>query len=269
MLEGSGISPFSQRGLDETFGFAVGLRGVRLNPDVLDSELFASAGEGFGEVAATIVSHDAFDGNAEAPEVGDGGDQERDGAFLLLVGEDLGTRYPGMVIDSDVDAFPACTLTAAIACAASGYAVAHAAETAELLNIEMDDLAWFLALVAWMWLLQLEAREPAEAATFENARDAGSGVPISAAMCSWVRRSRRKCSTASAMASGIWLGDERGLEDRSRNPSTPSAQKRPTHLPTVFGVVLNWRAAAALDMPRSTTARTISSRPFGVRRAFL
>jgi hypothetical protein len=27
---------------------------------VLDSELFASAGEGFGEVAATIVSHDAF-----------------------------------------------------------------------------------------------------------------------------------------------------------------------------------------------------------------
>src|SRR5262252_6833294 len=72
MLEGSGISPFSQRGLDEAFGFAVGLRGVRLNPDVLDSELFSGAGEGFAEVAATIVSHDAFDGNAEAPEVGDG-----------------------------------------------------------------------------------------------------------------------------------------------------------------------------------------------------
>src|SRR5262249_34327532 len=94
---------------------------------VLDSELFASAREGFGEVAATIVSHDAFDGNTEAPEVGDGGDQERDGAFLLLVGEDLSTRYPGMVVDSDVDEFPACTLTAAIACAASGDAVAYAA----------------------------------------------------------------------------------------------------------------------------------------------
>src|SRR6516165_10193885 len=39
----------------------------------------------------------------------------------------------------------------------------------------MDDLAWFLALVAWMWLLQFEAREPAEAAVFENARDAGFG----------------------------------------------------------------------------------------------
>src|SRR5262245_65925730 len=94
-------------------------------------------------------------------------------------------------------------------------------------------------------------------------------MPISAAMCSWVRRSRRKFSTASAVASGIWFGDERGLEDRSRKPSTPSAQKRSTHLPTVFGVVLNWRAAAALDMLRSATARTISSRPFGFRREFL
>src|SRR5262245_32002161 len=81
------MSPFSQRGLDEAFGFAVGLGGVRLNPDVLDSELFASAGEGFGEVAATIVSHDAFDGNAKAPEVGDGGDQERDGAFFFWSGK--------------------------------------------------------------------------------------------------------------------------------------------------------------------------------------
>ena len=45
----------------------------------------------------------------------------------------------------------------------------------------------------------------------------------SAAMCSWVRRWRRKASTASAVARGIWLGDERGLEDRSRKPTMPSA----------------------------------------------
>jgi hypothetical protein len=53
-----------------------------------------------------------------------------------------------MVVDSDVDEFPACTLTAAIACAASGDAVAHAAETAEPLNIEMDDLACHPAVFA-------------------------------------------------------------------------------------------------------------------------
>ena len=35
------------------------------------------------------------------------GSRERDGAFLLLVEEHIGTRYPEMVIDSDLDVFPA------------------------------------------------------------------------------------------------------------------------------------------------------------------
>src|SRR2546430_9410850 len=124
-----------------------------------------------------------------------------------------------MVFDSDVDEFPAGTLTAAIACAASGDAVAPAAEAAELLNVEMDDLAWFLALVAWMWLLQLEAREPAEAAAFENARDAGFGdadlgcdVLLGAALTAQV-------FDGVGCGKRDWFVDERGLEDRSRKPS--------------------------------------------------
>src|SRR5258706_4335933 len=91
----------------------------------------------------------------------------------------------------------------------------------------------------------------------------------STAMCSWVRRSRRNLSTAAQVASGIWLGDERGFEERSRKPSTPSASKRATHFATVFVVVLYWRAAAALLMPPSTNAPNIPSRPFGVKRGVL
>jgi hypothetical protein len=40
-------------------------------------------------------------------------------------------------------------------------------------------------------------------------------------------------------------------------------------LATVFAVVLNWSAAAAFVRPASITLRTIASRPFGVRGAFL
>jgi hypothetical protein len=58
-------------------------------------------------------------------------------------------------------------------------------------------------------------------------------------------------------------------DERSCKPATPSARKRRTHLATVFGVTLNWRAAAAWLNPPSTTARTIASRPFAVRGAFL
>src|SRR5260370_34715790 len=134
VLECGGVGPCSKCGLNEALGLAVRLRGVGLDPDVLDSELLAGAGEGFGEIAAAIVSHDTFDGYAKALEVGNGGDQERNGAFLLLVGEDIGTRYPRMVIDGDVDKFPARALTAAKAGAASSDAVANTLETAEILN---------------------------------------------------------------------------------------------------------------------------------------
>ena len=47
------------------------------------------------------------------------------------------------------------------------------------------------------------------------------------------------CPPAAHVAGGVWLGNERGLEERSRNSSTPSTRKRPTHLATVFAVVLN------------------------------
>jgi hypothetical protein len=48
---------------------------------------------------------------------------------------------------------------------------------------------------------------------------------------------------------GFGLAMKWGREDRSRKPATPSVRKRSTHLATVFGVVLNWRAAAALLIP--------------------
>src|SRR5260370_6984952 len=124
LLECGGVGAFSECGLNEALGLAVRLRGVGLDPDVLDSELLAGAGEGFGEIAAAIVSHDAFDGNAKALEVGNGGDQESNSAFLLLVGEDVGTRYPGRRIYGHLHEFPACALTAAIACPAARHAKA-------------------------------------------------------------------------------------------------------------------------------------------------
>jgi hypothetical protein len=60
----------------------------------------------------------------------------------------------------------------------------------------------------------------------------------SIAICLPVWRCRRNASITAHVAATVWLGDERGLEDRSRNSSTPSARNRSTHLATVFAVVL-------------------------------
>src|SRR3984893_9994777 len=94
-------------------------------------------------------------------------------------------------------------------------------------------------------------------------------TPTSAAICLPVWRWRRNASITAHVAGAVWLGNERGLEERSCNPSTPSARNRSTHLATILGVMLNWRAAAAWLRPPSVTLRTIASRPLGVRGAFL
>src|SRR5580700_8969708 len=122
---------------------------------------------------------------------------------------------------------PADPAAVALAGTVAGDAVTSALEAAELLDVDVDDLAGVFAFIATDRLGRLQGLQ------------------------------------------GVWLGNERGLEERSRKPLTLCVLKRATHFPTVLGVVLKRRAAAAWLSPPSITARTICSRPFGVRRAFL
>jgi hypothetical protein len=63
-------------------------------------------------------------------------------------------------------------------------------------------------------------------------------------MCLPVRRRHRKAPTLAHAAGAIWLCDEPGRDERSCKPVAPSLRKRATHVAPVFGVTLNWRAAA-------------------------
>src|SRR5258706_15730172 len=137
MLEGRDVGPFSERGLDEAFGLSVGLGRIGLDPDVLDAKLLAGAGEGFRKIAAAIVGHDTLDGDAEAPEGSDRGEEEGDGAFFLLIREDVGGGDPGMVGDGDGSIFPAGGPPTARAGATAGDAMANAIEAAELLDVDV------------------------------------------------------------------------------------------------------------------------------------
>lgn len=96
-----------------------------------------------------------------------------DCAFLLLIREDVGTGDAGMVVDGDVSKLPAGRLAAAMAGATTDDAMADAVESAEFFDVDVDDLAGLLALVAWPGLLRLEAGEQAQAQPLEDARDAG------------------------------------------------------------------------------------------------
>src|SRR5690348_17624484 len=76
-----------------------------------------------------------------------------------------------MVVDRQMDVFPADPAGVALAVPVSGDAVADAIELAELLDVDVDDLAWGGALITANRLSRLERRPPVEAEALENAAD--------------------------------------------------------------------------------------------------
>ncbi len=80
------VGPFAQGGLDEAFGLSIGPWCVGFGADVLDAKGFAGIAPGEGPVAGAVVGHDAFDGDAEALVVLDGGLEEGCGADAFSSG---------------------------------------------------------------------------------------------------------------------------------------------------------------------------------------
>src|SRR5581483_11841275 len=165
-----GVSPFSQAGLDEALGLAIGLGRVGLSADVLEAKRLAGVAEGVGFIAGAVVGHYAGHDDAEAGVVGDRCLQEGDGAFLLLIGQDLAEGDARGVVDADMDELPtrppllAAPLAAGVALAGSiaGDAVTDLVEATELLDVDVDQLAGPLALVAHDRLRRLQVPDPAQ-----------------------------------------------------------------------------------------------------------
>ena len=84
-----GIGPFSQRGLDEAFGLAVG--SWREGPDIAmaEAEFAAARIEGLRTVAPAVVGEYAPDGDAESTVVVDGGGEESGSRVASLIGVEL------------------------------------------------------------------------------------------------------------------------------------------------------------------------------------
>ncbi len=108
-----------------------------------------SGSELMGAVAGAIIGHDPLGLDAEGSEVSQGAFQEEDGAVLAFIGHDLGEGEARGVIDADVDELPpgAPDLVAPI----MGDAMTGAHDATELLDVEVEQLAGELALVADHW----------------------------------------------------------------------------------------------------------------------
>src|ERR1700692_4097164 len=178
---GLSVSPFAQTGLDEALGLAVGFWSVGLGADVFEAEPLAELAEGEGLVAGAVVGHDAFDLDAEAVVVGEGGLEEAGGASLLLVGHDLGEGDAGVVVDGDMDELPAEPFApcppVALPSAVAGDAMTDSIDPAELLDVEVDHPARMFTLIPAHRFLRLQSRELVEPQPPQDAADSGRRHP--------------------------------------------------------------------------------------------
>ena len=60
------VGPLAQSGLDEAFGFAVGLRRVRTSASMFEAECVAGLAKVMGAIAAAVVGEQSADGDAMA-----------------------------------------------------------------------------------------------------------------------------------------------------------------------------------------------------------
>ena len=86
---GVSVGPFAQRGLDEAFGLAVGLRAIGASEPLLEAEGSDGGAQGAGAVAGAVVGVDALGFDAVLFKESEGGVEESEGAGRGLIWEEL------------------------------------------------------------------------------------------------------------------------------------------------------------------------------------
>src|SRR6266566_3446787 len=83
------------------------LRSIRARADVADAKGFAGDGMDGGAVAGAVVRNQPLDADAVAAVKDNGAVEEADRSDGFLIGQDLGVGESAVVVDGDVDVFPA------------------------------------------------------------------------------------------------------------------------------------------------------------------
>src|SRR3954453_6940772 len=154
------VGPGAEHRADEALGLAVCLRPVGPRAQMLQAEDAAGEGVDGRAIGTSVIRQHALDSDAVAAEEANGAAEEGDRGLRLLVAEYLDVGHPRGVVDTDVDVFPAHLLVVAAgrvalarvalqaAVAVDAVACAAVRDSPELLDVDVDQLAGALALVA-------------------------------------------------------------------------------------------------------------------------
>ena len=169
-----GIGPLAGDGLDEAFGLAVSLRAIRFGEEMLEAELMAGGGEGFGAIGGAAIGEDLLDFDPVSGVETDGLPQSDENALGPFIWEQASEGEAGVVVDGDVETFNAGSWVAEGAIA--GGADAWAKEAAQLFDVEVEEVARGSAFVAQRRRFgRFERREAIEVMTAQDAGKSSLG----------------------------------------------------------------------------------------------
>ena len=166
------VGPFPQHALNESLGFAVGLRGARLGPEMSHSQRLASLPEVVCAIARSIVGEYAADNDPLRGKPGACSAQECDASGAALIGQDLSESDAGVVVDRDVDEFV--SRSAGLAGARAGDSMPRPPEASQSLDVDMEQIARSAALIAAHWPYRFQRPVSADAVPCRASRTASS-----------------------------------------------------------------------------------------------
>jgi|SRR6185369_6408580 len=132
----NGVGPLSKKGLNKAFGLTVSSRAVGSGEAMFDTETSAGCAEMPGTITAAIVGEQCPNLNTSAAVVFYGSKEECHCRSLGLIGQNLGERCAGVVVDGDMNALPANPAYALFSVAVN--AMAGATDTAQPLDIQVQ-----------------------------------------------------------------------------------------------------------------------------------
>src|SRR5262245_36893049 len=260
---GHGIRPFTQQGLDEPLGFAIGAGGV--GPREAVGEVVSARGGShqLRAVPIAIVTEHPLGDDAAPPEPLQGAAHERHDRWGALVRQHFRVRQARAIIHADVNELPPAAPVAVPAIA--GHAMPDAGNAAELFGIDVQQLPRARPLIALGD--GVSAVKRARPSWAKVRATVARLHPTTPAISAPVQRRRRSRSISTTSPVEIARGERWGRHERSSNASSPSAA-RVTHFRTVRSHTPTARATAATGSPWCTR-RAIKARLLGVVRAFL
>ncbi|EGD06743.1 hypothetical protein XVE_5076 [Xanthomonas vesicatoria ATCC 35937] len=170
---GAGVGPFAQAGLHQPLSLAIGAWGVWARAQVTHAQPTDQASEATRSVAGAVVGQDALKLHAQAPVVAHCPQQRPARTATALVRLDGAERHAGVVIDGQMDVFPADAIGVDLAIA--GDPMSRLSETRELLDVQMQQLAGQGVFVAVLRRSRLQFGQAVQAGATQQPGDGARG----------------------------------------------------------------------------------------------